>query len=74
MKDEEFLKTVHHVLMEVCFVGNFIIYYSHRTLGFVDARRVRTDGMPELQARISHYEWYPQYGESAVSLYFTMGD
>ena len=59
MLDDELLKQLHHVLLEVsrCIFCPFSLMTS-----FVDPRRRRFDDLSELRARLSHFEWDPKHG------------
>ena len=83
MFDEELLKSLHHVLLEVRFVSFFLYitisdkpclipsyYYTSylHTLSYPDSRKRRSIGLSKFRARLPHQEWYPKYGPSLGAL------
>ena len=58
MLDDDFLKQLHHVLLEV---SQYTLYPFSLT-SFVDPRGRRFDDMPKLRARVSHFKRDPKYG------------
>ena len=58
MLDDDFLKQLHHVLLEV---SQYAVFPFSLT-SFVDPRRRRFDDMPKLRARVSHFKRDPKYG------------
>ena len=59
MLDDDLLRQLHHVLLEVC---RCIFFAFSLTTSFVDLRRRRFDDLSELRARLSHFERDPKHG------------
>lgn len=60
MLDDDLLKQLHHVLLEV---SQYTLFpFSSRTTPFVDPCRRRVDDVSKLRSRLSHFERDPKYG------------
>jgi len=59
MLDDDLMKQLHHVLLEV---SQYTLFPFSLTTSFVDPRRRRFDDVSKLRARLSHFERDPKYG------------
>ena len=59
MLDDDLLKQLHHVLLEV---SQYTLFPFSPMTSFLDPRRRRFYDMPKLWARLSHFKRDPKYG------------
>jgi hypothetical protein len=59
MLDDDLLKQLHHVLLEV---SQYTLFPFSPMMSFVDPRRRRFDDMSKLWAHVSRFKRDPKYG------------
>jgi hypothetical protein len=64
MLDDDLLKQLHHVLLEV---SQYTLFPFSPMTSFVDPRRRRIDDMSKLRSRLSHFKRDPKYGPRLLS-------
>ena len=64
MYDDDFLKNLHHVLLEVAHHVVFIIFLTY----FIeDTRRRRINDLSKLQTCLPNLQWYPKHGMNQLT-------